>query len=85
MEIIIDRPAARIVLLLALACLTLWPAAGLAADAAALDRPGSLIEGFKLLRCDAVPEIGARPGSSSTSKRGPRLLYLSNSDDNKVF
>ena len=56
-----------------------------AARADAPDQPGTTVHGFKLLAVQSVPEINSTARRFEHVKTGAQLLYLSNSDDNKVF
>jgi Zn-dependent M16 (insulinase) family peptidase len=61
------------------------PAASPAQEKGPLDKVGSTIEGFRVQRVTDVPELGARARVFEHVKSGAQLLYLSSSDDNKVF
>ena len=55
------------------------------AETKPLENVGAVTSGFKLLRSEAVTELDARARLFEHERSGAKLLYLSNSDDNKVF
>ncbi len=59
---------------------------GHAMDKAAVsDKVGSVLQGFRLVRVQSVKEVDGIARIYEHEKTGARILYLSNSDDNKVF
>lgn len=55
------------------------------AEVKPLDQVGAVVSGFKLLRSEAVTELDSRARLFEHERSGAKLLYLSNSDDNRVF